>query len=117
MGRIRGHAKLNEDLPLFMMRQLVINGVTYEQGQELPWRTIQGVTPRHIRLWHDQRIIAHNPALAPLVGAEDVPRAQGEKRRPTDEQADPPAKRAPARNGAQQKAASLPSLSRARGIG
>lgn len=80
MARIRGHRSLNEDKTLYVLREgFVCDGEEFKAGDEFPWRILQGVTPRLLRLLHDQRKIGHeNPNDAPQ-GAEDV---EGRKRKP-----------------------------------
>lgn len=79
MGRIRGHQNLNEDKPLFVLRsELVVDGLELKLGDPFLWQEMQGVTPRLVRLLHDQRKIGHERPSLPPTGAEDPPRSPGE---------------------------------------
>ena len=82
MGRIRGHATLKEDRPLFVLkRELTVDGKTYTIGDPFPWQEIRGVTPRLLRMLWDQRKIGHErPDDAPQ-GAEEPLRSPQEQER------------------------------------
>lgn len=80
MARIRGHRNLNEDKPLYVLRsELAVDGKVLKLGEPFLWQEMEGVTPRLVRLLHEQRKIGHDRPEVPATGAEDPQRSPSEQ--------------------------------------
>jgi hypothetical protein len=65
MARVRDHANLDADKPLFVKRQsLTVGGKTLSKDAPFPWRDL-GVSQRKLRQLHDLRAIGHEPSQEP----------------------------------------------------
>lgn len=82
MARIRGHAILREDRPLFVLKaQMTVDGREFKRGDAFPWQELQGITPRLLRMLWDQRKIGHEKPEDPAQGAEEPLRSPQEQAR------------------------------------